>query len=374
MVDGQPGVNARRDVLRLLADAGHISAAGHAQGEQQVVQHEAGGHHAHGPVQGEQLRGEGIRQAQEGQRNAVENRYLPFPIPLDAPADEGLRDQPDDAGNEQGFSDVSGRLAQRADHQPEAEGQIKLLADAVQDFQPVINGIPALEDEALPPAALLRKDGRFHPAQEQERQQAHAARNEKVHGKRLVEFPLDPYAQRAQQRGRRPQRLHLAEPQATVLRPRRMDDDGINHAHQNVLPQAHRQNPRRQRPQAGSGAAEGQRVHAAEHQQARHPGHAHLIEHEKQADHKKGQDAGQFPGEFNEPAHLHVQMLGVTQEVAENEIIHAASELAQKESQQHKNHRLPDAGGSGFTHRAGILSQVHRRSNRYFYPPAFPGI
>ena len=65
---------------------------------------------------------------------------------------------------------------------------------------------------------------------------------------------------------------------------------------------------------------------------------------------------------------------GITQKIAENEIIHTASELAQKKRQQHKYHRLPDAGGSGFTHRAGILSQVHRRSNRYFYPPAFPGI
>ncbi|MFR4223605.1 MAG: hypothetical protein ACLT38_08165 [Akkermansia sp.] len=37
-------------------------------------------------------------------------------------------------------------------------------------------------------------------------------------------------------------------------------------------------------------------------------------------------------------------MLGITQEIAENEIIHTASELAQKKRQQHKYHRLPDAG------------------------------
>ena len=43
-----------------------------------------------------------------------------------------------------------------------------------------------------------------------------------------------------------------------------------------------------------------------------------------------------IPGEFNQPAHLHVKMLGITQKIAENEIIHTASELAQKKRQQHK--------------------------------------
>lgn len=50
-------------------------------------------------------------------------------------------------------------------------------------------------------------------------------------------------------------------------------------------------------------------------------------------------------------------MLGVTQEVAENEIIHAASELAQKESQQHKTIVFLMRGeaasliGRGYSHR-----------------------
>ncbi len=165
-----------------------------------------------------------------------------------------------------------------------------------RNFQSIINGISALEDETLPPSAPLREDGRLHPAQEQGCQQAHAPRDEKVHGKRLIEFPLDPHAQRAQQRGRRSQSLHLAEPQTAVFRPRRMDDNGVNHAHQDMLTQTHRQNPRRQSPQAGSGAAESQRVHAAEHQQARHPGHADLIKHEKQADHKKDRMPGNSRG------------------------------------------------------------------------------
>ena len=65
------------------------------------------------------------------------------------------------------------------------------------------------------------------------------------------------------------------------------------------------------------------------------------------------------------------RMLGITQKIAENEIIHTASELAQKKRQQHKYHRLPDAGGSGSIHSAGILSQAPGRNNRYFHVPVF---
>ena len=147
-----------------------------------------------------------------------------------------------------------------------------------------------------------------------------------------------------------------------------MNHDGIDHPHQNVLAQAHRQNPRGQNPQPGSGTAQGQRIHTAEHQQAGHAGHAHLIEHEKHADHKQGKDAGQLPRQFDKPAHLHVQMLGVPQEIAEHQIIHATPELPQEQGQQHKHHRLSDAGGSGITHSGRILSQASGGSNRFFGP------
>lgn len=136
-----------------------------------------------------------------------------------------------------------------------------------------------------------------------------------------------------------------------------MNHDGIDHPHQNVLAQAHRQNPRGQNPQPGSGTAQGQRIHTAEHQQAGHAGHAHLIEHEKHADHKQGKDAGQLPRQFDKPAHLHVQMLGVPQEIAEHQIIHATPELPQEQGQQHKHHPLSDAGeaasliAAGYSHR-----------------------
>lgn len=194
MVDGQPCVNTGRDLLRPLANAGHIRAAGHAERKQQVIQNETGGHYRHGPVRRQQPGGKRVSQAQQGQCNAVENRDIPLPEPLDTPPDQRLRSQTDHSGNQQGLPDMLRRLTQRTDHQPEPECKIQLLADAVQNLQPVINGVPALENKTFPPPAALGKHGRLHPAQEHGRQQAHAAHDEKIHGKGLVELPLDPDA------------------------------------------------------------------------------------------------------------------------------------------------------------------------------------
>ena len=138
-----------------------------------------------------------------------------------------------------------------------------------------------------------------------------------------------------------------------------------------MLTQTHRQNPRRQSPQAGSGAAESQRVHAAEHQQARHPGHADLIKHEKQADHKKRQDAGQFPGNSISPRISTSRCWASRRKLLKMRSYTPLPNWPRKSASSTNTIVFLMRGGSGFIHSAGILSQAPGRNNRYFHMPVF---